>query len=271
MTDCFRPEASDVDQVAALSHLTAAFRVGLVLGVAPVLDGLGAAVGVAVVVEEAAEGELVEGVFGVLAVAEPAAEHVVEVVLAVAVAAPQFVGVHGVEVGGVGGVGHGGDVRRRLLPQVAGEVDGPEEGVSFDLVGAILAQAVLRASAQLHDEVRRLGAELGRRGDVQRALPVDHLTAERRSGCEQTRREDGGVSPTFSCVSRGVLAKNGGCPTTISYKMTPTLHQSHSWVYPGDSQSVTVGYRRLQSRLLKQSPALGGDLLVCLFGTKSSS
>lgn len=128
-------------------------RVALVLLVLLVLDGLGAAVRVAVVVEEAAEGELVEGVFRVPAVAEPAGEGVVVVVLVVAVVAPQLIGVHGVEVGGVRGVGDGGDVRRHLLPRVAGEVGGSEESVSFDFVGAVLTQSVLGASAQFNYEV----------------------------------------------------------------------------------------------------------------------
>lgn len=37
---------------------------------------------------------------------------------------------------------------------------------------------------------------------------------------------------TFSCVSVGLGARNGGWPTNISKSMTPTLHQSQSWVYP---------------------------------------
>lgn len=37
---------------------------------------------------------------------------------------------------------------------------------------------------------------------------------------------------TFSCVSVGVGARKGGCPTSISKRITPTLHQSHSCVYP---------------------------------------
>lgn len=145
----------------------------LVLVVALVLDGLGAAVRVAVVVEEAAEGELVEGVLGVFAVAEPAVEGVAEGVIALA--APQLVGVHGVKVGGVCGVGDGGDVGRALLPLVAGEVHGPEERVGLDFVGAVLAQTVLWPAAQLHDQVGRFGAEPGLRGNVQRAFPVYDL------------------------------------------------------------------------------------------------
>jgi hypothetical protein len=35
---------------------------------------------------------------------------------------------------------------------------------------------------------------------------------------------------TLNCVSAGVLARKGGEPTSISYKMTPTLHQSHNCV-----------------------------------------
>lgn len=134
----------------------------------------------AVVVEEAAEGELVECVLRVFAVAEPAAEGVVVVVLAATVAAPQLFWVHGVEVGRVGGVGDGWDVRRQLLPQVAGEVDAFEERMSFDFVRPVLTEPILVASAQFYDEVRRLGAKLGLRGDVQRALPVYHLIPTER-------------------------------------------------------------------------------------------
>lgn len=35
---------------------------------------------------------------------------------------------------------------------------------------------------------------------------------------------------TFICVSNGVCAKKGGCPTNISKRITPTLHQSHNCV-----------------------------------------
>lgn len=185
----------------------------------------------AVVVEEAAESELVEGVFGVFAVAEPAVEGIAEGVLALA--APQLIGVHGVKVGGVRGMSDGGDVRRALLPQVTGEVDGPEERVSLDFVCAVLAQTVLWPAAQLHDQVGRLGTELGLRGNVQRAFPVYHLrTGESLETAELALHLTASASHTFSCVSRGVVAKKGGWPTTISYKITPTLHQSHSWVYP---------------------------------------
>lgn len=144
----------------------------------------------AVVVEEAAEGELVEGVLGVLAVAEPAVERVVEV--AVAVAAAQLLRVHGVKVGGVRGVGDGGHVRRRLLPQVAGEVGVLEERVGLDLVDAVFAEALLGAAAQVGDEVGRLGAELGRRRNVQHVLPVYHLATGGRGDSE---RRGGDAAP----------------------------------------------------------------------------
>lgn len=106
-----------------------------------------------VVVEEAAEGKLVERMLGVFAIAEPAVQSVVVVVLAVAVAAPHFLRVHGVEVGGVRGVSDGGDVGRHLLPLVAGEVNALEERVSFDFVDAVLAEAVLGSTAQFHYEI----------------------------------------------------------------------------------------------------------------------
>lgn len=106
-----------------------------------------------VVIKEASESELVERVFWVFAIAEPAVEGVVVVVLAVAVVAPQFIGVHRVEVGGVCGVGDGGDVGRHLLPQIAGEVDGFEKRMSFYFVWTVLTEAVLRASAQFNYEI----------------------------------------------------------------------------------------------------------------------
>lgn len=209
------PQRLHVHQVPTLRGRVLSLLV-LVLVVALVLDGLGAAVRVAVVVEEAAEGELVEGVLGVLAVAEPAVEGVVEGVLALA--APQFVGVHRVEVGGVRGVGDGGDVGRALLPLVAGEVHGPEEQVGLDLVGAVLAQAVLWAAAQLHDQVGRFGAELGLRGNVQRALPVYDLSGT--EGKKKLRRANACRAPARwvllipSAASPGVwsLGKEAGPP-----------------------------------------------------------
>lgn len=119
----------------------------------------------AVIVKEAAEGELVEGVLRVLAVLEPAVERVV--VIAVAVFAPQFVWVHGVEVGGVCAVCDFGDVRRVvLLPEVRGEVDGLEEGLGFDLAGSVFPEPVLWATAELEDEISSLRTQLGLRGNV---------------------------------------------------------------------------------------------------------
>lgn len=155
--------------------LLGAVQLRLVLVAALGLDGFGAAVWVAVVVEEAAKGELVKGVFGVLPVAEPTAQRVVVVALVVALA--QLFWLHRVEVGRVRRMSDGGHVRRRLLPEVTGEVDALEERVSFDFIDAVLAQAVIWAAAQLDDEVRRLRAELALRGDVQRALPGYHLVS----------------------------------------------------------------------------------------------
>lgn len=141
-----------------------------------VLDGLGAAVRVAVIVEEATEGELVEGVLRVLAVSEPGAQSVI----VVAVVAPELVWVHGVEVGRVCTVGDLGHVRWWvwLLPHVHAKVNAPKKGVRFDLICPVLAQPVLGSTTQLHDQIGRLGAQLGLRGDVQRRLPVYHLRSE---------------------------------------------------------------------------------------------
>lgn len=138
-----------------------------------VLNRLRAAVRVAVVVEEASEGELVEGVLGVARVQATGA--VAVAVLAVVTAAPALFWLHRVEVGRVGGVGNSGHVGRRLLTWVAREVSATEKGVRLDLVGAVGAEAVLRSATQLHNQVRHLGAEPGLRRDSQRTPPVDHL------------------------------------------------------------------------------------------------
>lgn len=169
------PHWRSLCSLAALCHfLSGSFHVPLLLpfvALLLVLDGLGAAVGVAIVVEEAPEGELVKGVLWVLAVAEPAAECVVVAVAVTVcpvaiVAAPKLLRVHRVKVGRVGAVCDLGHVRRWLLPQVRGEVHRAEEGLCLDLVSAILAQPVLGPTAQLNDDVRGLGTQFGLRGDV---------------------------------------------------------------------------------------------------------
>lgn len=137
----------------------------LVLSIVLVFDGLGAAVRVAVVIKEAAEGELVEGMLRVLAVPEPGAQSVIMV----AVITPQLVRVHGIKVGRVCAVSDLGYVRRRmrLLTHVHAEVHTPEKGVRFDLVSSVLTQPVFRPAAQLYDQIGRLGAQLGLRRNVQ--------------------------------------------------------------------------------------------------------
>lgn len=85
--------------------------------------------------------------------------------------------IHRVKIGGVHGVADGGDIGRGLLADVAGEVDGAEEWVCLEVVRPVPAQAAVGCTAQLGDEVSGLGAQLHLRGDVQRALPVDHLWA----------------------------------------------------------------------------------------------
>lgn len=107
-------------------------------------------------------------------------------VLVVAVAAPHFIRVHWIEVGGVRGVGDGGDVWCHLLSEVAGEIDAFEERMGFDFIRAVLTEAVLRAAAQFNDEIRCLCAELGLRGNVQRALPVYHLVPKLKNNMKQT-------------------------------------------------------------------------------------
>lgn len=167
----------NIDEAPPLSMGLALERLPLFLSIVLVFDGLGAAVRVAVIVKKAAEGELVEGVLWVLAVPEPGAQRVV----VVAVVAPELIWVHGVEVGRVCTVGDLGHVGRRmwLLPHVHAEVNAPEKGVRFDLICTVLPQPVLVPSAQLYDQIRRLGAQLGLRWDVQRRLPVYHLRKRR--------------------------------------------------------------------------------------------
>lgn len=69
----------------------------------------------------------------------------------------------------------GGDIGRRLLPYVTGEVDGAEEWVRLEVVCPIPSQAAVSRTAQPGDEVSCLGAQLHLRWDVQRVLPVDYL------------------------------------------------------------------------------------------------
>lgn len=128
---------------------------------------------VAVVVEEPAEGELVEGVLRV-----PAAggrQRVPGLGALPAGLVPGAFFIHRVKIGGVHGVADGGDVWCGLLPYVAGEVDGAEERVCLEVVCPIPAQAVVCRAAQPSDEVAGLGTQLHLRWDVERVLPVDHL------------------------------------------------------------------------------------------------
>lgn len=119
----------------------------------------------AVIVKEAAEGELVEGVLRVLAVLEPAVECVV--VVAVGIVAPEFVRVNRVKVGGVSAVCNFGDVRRMvLLPQICGEVDAFEERLGFNLISSIFPNPVIWATAELQDQVSSLWTQLGLQRDV---------------------------------------------------------------------------------------------------------
>ncbi|TNN53105.1 hypothetical protein EYF80_036687 [Liparis tanakae] len=143
------------------------------------LERLGVAEGAAVVVEEPAEGELVEGVLRVLPVRRAQRVQRPRAVAAVAPRPGDALLLHGVEVGRVHRVSDLGPVGRRLLPQVAGEVHLGEEGVGLDFAGAIGAQAVLRGAAEAADDVHGLGAELDLRGHLQRALPVDDLQTQR--------------------------------------------------------------------------------------------
>lgn len=107
-----------VDQVLAwfcgATGCSQLIAICFIFAVVLIVDGFRAAVRVAVVIKETSEGELVEGVFGVLPVAEPTIQGVV--VVALCLATPAFHWVHGVEIGGVRGVGDGGNVGRRLLP-----------------------------------------------------------------------------------------------------------------------------------------------------------
>lgn len=139
------------------------------------LGGLGVSEGAAVVVEEPAEGELVEGVLRVLPVGRAEQVQRPRAVLAVAPRAGAALLLHGVEVGRVHRMGDLGLVGCRLLPQVAGEVQRREEGVGFDLAGAVGAQAVLGGAAEATDDVDGLRAEFDLGRHLQRALPVNDL------------------------------------------------------------------------------------------------
>lgn len=177
------PGRLHVHRLAALGGGGGTPQLGI-LGVCALgrLRGLRAPERVAVVVEEPAEGELVEGVLWVLAVG--GGQRVPGLGALPAGLVPGAFFIHRVKIGGVHGVADGGDVGRGLLPDVAGEVDGAEEGVRLEVVGPVPAQAAVGRAAQPGDEVAGLGAQLHLRGDVQRVLPVDDLCGAERAGLE---------------------------------------------------------------------------------------
>lgn len=142
------------------------------------LRGLRVSEGAAIVVEEPAKGELVEGVLRVLPVGGAEQVQGPRAVLAVAPGAGPALLLHGVKVGRVHRVSNLGLVGGRLLPQIAGEVQLGEEGVSFDLAGAVGAQAVLGGAAEATDDVDGLWAEFDLGRHLQGALPVNDLQRE---------------------------------------------------------------------------------------------
>lgn len=129
------------------------------------------------VVKEPPERELQESVLWVLAVLARVLS--ILLVRALLIRAPELVRVHGVEVGCVGGVPDLGHVGSGLLAEVAVEVELLEEGVAFDVVGAVAAEALLGHAAEAEDEIGGLVSDVGLLRDAEGGLPVDDLEGGR--------------------------------------------------------------------------------------------
>ena len=142
---------------------------------------------VVVVVEEAAESELEErvvpGGVGRLAARRVAAA------AAPGRGRPAALRRHrlgDVEVGRVGGVRDGRDVRRRAPADVV-ELDAVEVGVPLELGGAAATpQPPTLVAQQARDEVARGRAQVVHVRNVQRRRPVKHLTTQSERKCVDT-------------------------------------------------------------------------------------
>lgn len=125
--------------------------------------------GSAAVVEETPERELEEAVEGLAVV-----QQFVRLVRLRRLRVAQLLGIDGVEVARVRRILDARYVRRDLPTEALLEVDAREERVALDLV-RVLAEATIRADAELQDEVHALRREIRLLRYVQCCLPVDHL------------------------------------------------------------------------------------------------
>lgn len=139
------------------------------------LEQFRVAEGAAVVVEESAEGELIEGVLWVFPVR--GAEQVQRrgAVPTVAPRPGAALLLHRVKVGCVHWVRDLGPVRGRLLPKIARKVHLGEKGVSLDLASPVGTQTILRRAAETPDDVNGLWAQFDLGRNLQGALPVNDL------------------------------------------------------------------------------------------------
>lgn len=155
------------------------------------LERFRVAEGAAVVIEESAEGELIEGVLWVLPVR--GAEHVQRrgAVPAVAPRSGAALLLHGVKVGCVHWVRDLGPVRGWLLPKIARKVHLGEKGVSLDLASPVGTQTILRRAAEAADDVNGLWAQFDLGRNLQGALPVNDLQkGETAQTLHRTQKSD---------------------------------------------------------------------------------
>lgn len=86
----------------------------------------------------------------------------------------EFIRIDRIKVGSVRWEFNSRDVRSHLASETFVEVHLPEEGVALHLLG-ILAEAILRAGAQIEDQICAVARQVCRLGDVKTSFPIDDL------------------------------------------------------------------------------------------------
>ena len=100
---------------------------------------------------------------------------IIIIIQVVIIIIPQLLRVDGIKVGSVRIEEDAGLVRRLLATEPGGEVDGVEEGVLLDLLGAVDTDPLVGGRAQGEDQVLGLRAQAGTTRHVHKLLPVYHL------------------------------------------------------------------------------------------------
>lgn len=105
-------------------------------------------------------------------------------------------------------------MRCRLPAQALFEIDLIEERVRLNLA-SVLTQTLVSTATQLQNQVGAFVRKVGLLRDLQCRFPMDHLQIINRNTLKHLVLIKGLIN-TLYCVSAGVLARNGGWPTSIS-------------------------------------------------------